>query len=91
MSTEVQERSPDSPVAVEQSLEEVLLAILKQYDGLCLDNEKERSFLAATLAAALIPSISEGITQQIPHHPVPGRQTSPRQTGDSFVSPPPAE
>ncbi len=39
-----------------QTLEAHLLAILAQHDGLCLDNERERSTLAAALAAALTVS-----------------------------------
>ena len=37
----------------EQTLDEYLLAILKQHDGLCLDTAQEREALAMILAAAL--------------------------------------
>ena len=37
----------------EQSLDELLLAILEQHDGLCLENAQEREALAILLATAL--------------------------------------
>ena len=37
----------------QQTLNEFLLAILEQHDGLCLDNAQEREALAMILAAAL--------------------------------------
>ena len=36
----------------QQTLNEYLLAILEQHDGLCLDNAQERETLAMILAAA---------------------------------------
>ena len=37
----------------QQTLNEFLLAILEQHDGLCLDNAQEREALAMILTAAL--------------------------------------
>ena len=37
----------------EQNLDEFLLAVLEQNDGLCLDNAQEREALAIILATAL--------------------------------------
>ena len=42
----------------ELRIEEWLLTILEQYDGLCLDNEEERATLATVLATALISRVS---------------------------------
>ena len=53
MSAEMLADQPDLHNPGEQTLEELLLAILEQHDGFCLDNEQEREALAMILAAAL--------------------------------------
>ena len=53
MSAEMLADQPDLHNPGEQTLEELLLAILEQHDGFCLDNEQEREALATILTAAL--------------------------------------
>ena len=54
MTVEAPDQQPTYQKNQELRIEEWLLTILEQYDGLCLDNEEERSTLATVLAAALI-------------------------------------
>ena len=54
MSAEILDQQPIHINPEIQTLEEVLLAILAQHDGFCLDNEQERATLAAVLATALM-------------------------------------
>ena len=42
MSAEIMDDQPDLHNPREQTLDELLLAILEQHDGFCLDNEQER-------------------------------------------------
>lgn len=53
MRTEALDQELGHNPPVTQRLEEFLLTILEQYDGLCLDNEPERLQLATALAIAL--------------------------------------
>ena len=54
MSAEILDHQPAHYNPEEQTLEELLLAILEQHDGLCLDNKQERTSLATVLATALM-------------------------------------
>ena len=68
MTVEVPDQQPTYQKNKELRIEEWLLTILEQYDGLCLDNEDERATLATVLATALI-------SQESPH-PTAGRSAS---------------
>lgn len=57
-----------------QALEVLLLVILEQHDGLCLDNELERSTLAAALAAALTVN---GVTHRTQSSPIEPPRSDP--------------
>ena len=54
----------------EQSLEGMLLGILEQNNGLCLDNEHERVALATVLATALM-------SPEFPHQTTDSSAPSP--------------
>ena len=54
MTVEAPDQQPTYQKNQELRVEEWLLTILEQYDGLCLDNEDERATLATVLATALI-------------------------------------
>lgn len=55
-------KEPDTrDLSPSQILEGLLLVILEQHDGLCLDNETERAQLATAMATALIADISTGV------------------------------
>jgi len=54
MTVEAPNQQPTCQKNQELRIEEWLLTILEQYDGLCLDNENERATLATVLATALI-------------------------------------
>ena len=54
MTVEAPDQQPTYQKNQELRIEERLLTILEQYDGLCLDNEDERAALATVLATALI-------------------------------------
>ena len=54
MTVETPDQQPTCQKNQELRIEEWLLTILEQYDGLCLDNEDERATLATVLATALI-------------------------------------
>ena len=54
MTVEAPDQQPTYQKNHELRIEEWLLSILEQCDGLCLDNEDERATLATVLATALI-------------------------------------
>ena len=54
MPVEAPDQQPTCQKNQELRIEEWLLTILEQYDGLCLDNEDERATLATVLVTALI-------------------------------------
>ena len=54
MTVEAPNQQPTYQKNHELRIEEWLLTILEQCDGLCLDNEDERAALATVLATALI-------------------------------------
>jgi hypothetical protein len=63
-STHPSSKEPDTPdLSPGQIVEGFLLVVLEQHDGLCLDNEAERTQLAAAIATALIAGTSaDGIS-----------------------------
>ena len=68
-------------------LEQFLVAILEQHDGLCLDNETERADLATALAVALIAAAGDGPTD---HSTLPvalARAKAPQTSGGSASAP----
>jgi len=54
MTVEAPDQHPTYQKNQELRIEEWLLTILEQYDGLCLNNEDERATLATIIATALI-------------------------------------
>ena len=54
MSAEALDQQPAQNRPESQIIEELVLSILEQHNGLCLDNEEERMILATVLATALM-------------------------------------
>ena len=69
MTVETRDQEANCRPPEAQALEVLLLVILEQHDGLCLDNEAERSSLAAALVAALTTSGAMDRTQLSPIEP----------------------
>lgn len=60
MTPEIHHQYFNQAAAETQLLGELLLAVLEQNDGLCLDNEIERASLASALTAALVAAAGDG-------------------------------
>ena len=71
MPVEAPDQQPTCQKNQELRIEEWLLTILEQYDGLCLDNEDERAALATVLATALISPESPHQKTDSPVFPLP--------------------
>jgi hypothetical protein len=84
MAAETFRRSSRQADSEPQTLKTLLLTTLEQHDGFCLDNESERSQLAAALATTLLSSDGDRVINRslLPEDP---------QTTDSSVPAPPAE
>lgn len=88
MTAEVMDQTLIDSLPEAESLEIVLLAILERHDGLCLDNELERTRLAAALAAALLATADVmEINQPVPPRGPVLSNSLPQTTGSSVSTP----